>query len=483
MDKYQCKIVKEYLDSAVSATKTPLVNRKKLQELLSDIETKEYDFVVVYKNDRIARNPMEHQLIRTTMNIYGVPVIESATESLYTETENIIVQLLQDGLTKFEADNIRQRTRDSHITRAKKGQWTGGQAPFGYRYYKETQQFSSFPEEIEVVKQIFSLYKKGDGFDSIASFLPIELNKGKLWTKDKVKRIVTNPFYAGFIAWGKYQDQAKGTLKDRENWILTKSDYIDPIITMEEWEYCWKLYQQKKHRKIPPKQFKTSFLLKDLVTCKSCKITLDCKDQRTTGNNGKKYGRRLYICPTCKLQIDAELLHLVIGKILNDIRLNNPKQIYEGVSNRIKEELSELQNDISKLKKGKQNYLEQIDKVKAEIKIRLEKQVTEENKKFLDVLTTYRMSLNKRIKHIETQIKEKQQLITEHHKVNANKETWELILKDAFVERDKIKNNELRHLLTNLIQRISIDKNLSVEYQLRHNLKKQSLSDQLELHF
>ncbi|WP_240620366.1 recombinase family protein, partial [Peribacillus acanthi] len=212
VDKYQCKIIKEYLDPAVSATKTPLASRKKLQELLSDLETQIFDFVIVYKNDRIARNPMEHQFIRTTMNIYGVPVVESATESLYTETDNIIVQLLQDGLTKFEADNIRQRTRDSHITRAKKGQWTGGQAPFGYRYNKDAQTFSTYPEELELVKTIFELYKKGEGFDSIASTLPSNVNKGNSWTKEKVKRIVTNPFYAGFLAWGKYQYGAKGSL-------------------------------------------------------------------------------------------------------------------------------------------------------------------------------------------------------------------------------------------------------------------------------
>ncbi|MFD1738348.1 recombinase family protein [Bacillus salitolerans] len=483
VDKYQCKIVKEYLDSAVSATKTSLLNRKKLQELLSDLETQNFDFVIVYKNDRFARNPMEHQFIRTTMNIYGVAVIESATEALYTETDNIIDQLLQDGLTKFEADNIRQRTRDSHITRAQKGQWTGGQAPFGYRYDKDTQQFSTYPEELEIVKQIFNLYKKGEGFDSIASSLPIEVNKGKSWTKDKVKRIVTNPFYAGFIAWGKYQDGAKGSLKERENWILAKSDYIEPIITMEEWEYCWKLYQQKKQRKIVPKQFKTSFLLKDLVTCKSCKTFLHGKDQRTTGNNGKKYGRKIYLCPSCKLQIETDQLHLVIDKILNDIRLNNPKQIYEGVSTRIHEEMEVLQNEILELKQGKQMYLDQIEKVKDEIRVRLEKQITDQDKKFLDVLTTYRISLNKRIEQVDLQINEKQQQIIENQKVDSNKETWNLILKDAFVERDKINNAELRNLLANLIEELKVDKNLSIEYQLRHNLEKQSLSDQLELQF
>ncbi|MFD1738350.1 hypothetical protein ACFSCX_17645 [Bacillus salitolerans] len=224
-------------------------------------------------------------------------------------------------------------------------------------------------------------------------------------------------------------------------------------------------------------------LLKDLVTCKSCKTFLDCKDQRTTGYNGKKYGRKIYVCPSCKLQIETDQLHLVIDKILNDIRLNNPKQIYEGVSTRIHEEMEVLKNAILELKRGKEMYLDQIEKVKDEIRVRLERQIIEQEKKFLDVLTTYRISINKRIEHVEKQINEKQKRITEQQKVDSNKETWNLILQDAFVDREKIDNVELRNILTNLIEEIKIDKNMSIEYQLRHNLEKQSLSDQLELQF
>ncbi|KAA0547405.1 recombinase family protein [Bacillus sp. BGMRC 2118] len=483
VDKYQCEIVEEYLDSAVSATKTNISNRKGLQKLLSDIENKQFDFVIIYKNDRIARNPMEHQFIRTTMNIYGMPVIESATESLYTESTNIIVQLLQDGLTKFEADNIRQRTLDSHIIRAKKGQWTGGQAPFGYRYIKETQEFSAYPEELTIVKHIFDLYKKGEGFDSIATVIPDKMSSSKSWTKDKVKRIVTNPFYAGFIAWGKYKNGSKGSLTDRENWILAKCEQIDPVITLEEWEFCWKLYQQKKSKKISPKQFKTTFLLKDIVRCKHCSILLECKDQRTTGNNGKKYGRKMYFCSNCDLKIEIDHLHIVIDKILNDIRLSQPSEIYQGVSRRVTEEINSLRSQIKDLSHGKSVYQEQLEIVKNEIKKRLDQQLGIKNKKLLDILTTYQITINNRIYQVEKQIKEIEKEIITLEKVDANKESWNIILSEAFIDREKLGNIELRALLTNLISEVKVDKNNNIEYQLRHNLGRQKINDQLELQF
>ncbi|WP_108672562.1 hypothetical protein [Peribacillus acanthi] len=270
---------------------------------------------------------------------------------------------------------------------------------------------------------------------------------------------------------------------DRENWILAKSDYIDPVISIEEWEYCWKLYQQKKLGKIAPKQYKTSYLLKDLVSCKCCNTLLNCKDQRTTGNNGKKYGRKIYFCPSCDIQIEVEQLHLVIDKILNDIRLNHPTQIHQGISLRIQNEIKTLFDEISELKKGKVKYLEQVDQVKNEIKQRLEKQINVNDKKILDLLTTYRISLNIRIEQVELQIKEKQRKVSERQKVDSNQETWNLILQNAFMDREKLDIVDLRNLLTNLISEIKIDKHSSIEYQLRHNLQKQSMSDQLELQF
>ena len=187
ISKYECQLKEQYLDKGVSARKKTIEQRKELQRLLHDVSAKKFDFIIVYKGDRLARNPWEHQYIRTTMKLYGIPVIESSTETLYSNSENIIVQLLQDGLSKFEVDNILERTRNGIETKASEGYWMGGKAPYGYRYNKENHTFVPYLEEIEIVKRIFSLYKKAEGFDSIASQLSKEYSNSKR-TKKKIKR-------------------------------------------------------------------------------------------------------------------------------------------------------------------------------------------------------------------------------------------------------------------------------------------------------
>ncbi|MBJ3774035.1 recombinase family protein, partial [Klebsiella pneumoniae] len=75
------------------------------------------------------------------------------------------------------------------------------------------------------------------------------------WTKEKVRSIIINPFYAGYMSWGKRTGPEKGTFGDRETWIIIHSEYIEPIISKEDWELCWKLYCERRERKVPPKQY------------------------------------------------------------------------------------------------------------------------------------------------------------------------------------------------------------------------------------
>lgn len=481
--KYECQLIENYLDKGVSARKKTIEQRKELQRLLNDASSRKFDFVIVYKGDRLARNPWEHQYIRTAMKLYGIPVIESATETLYTDSKNIIVQLLQDGLSKLEVDRILERTRHGIETKAGKGYWMGGKAPYGYRYNKENHTFVPYPEEIEIVKLIFSLYKKAEGFDSIASQLSEEYPKSK-WTKEKIKRIVTNPIYSGYIAWGKIKPTAKNSLLERESWIYAQSDLIEPIISKEEWEFCWKLYQQKRQNNLSPKRYKTRFLLKDIAHCKQCNKLLETKNQQTSGNNGKKYGSNIYFCVNCKLRIEADVLHTIVDKILNDIRVNQPEQIYKGVKQEILKHIQQIQNDVIELENALGNYSIQINQVEHEIRNRLKPELIDHHRKFLDILTTYRLSINERMKQTKKQIEDKNKQIVQMEQVDAAQKTWDIILQDAYKRRSDIAQTDLRRLLIHLVAMVSVDKNNKIDYQLRHNLIRNTSSDaQLELQF
>lgn len=99
MKKYHCEIVHEYLDPDVSAVKKTMEQRKALQQLLKDAELKKFQFAAVYSNDRLARDPIEHELIRRHMLASGIPIVVANTESLY-DSGDLLAQLVRDGVTK-----------------------------------------------------------------------------------------------------------------------------------------------------------------------------------------------------------------------------------------------------------------------------------------------------------------------------------------------------------------------------------------------
>ncbi|OEF97776.1 recombinase family protein [Desulfuribacillus alkaliarsenatis] len=466
--KYKCSIIEEYLDPGVSASKVELEKRESIQRMLKDARKKEFDFIAVYSNDRLARNPIEHMIIRLKIKTLEIPIVISSKETLY-DHEDDLYQIVQDTFTKIELEKIITRTYDGLVAQAKKGHFNGGRAPYGYKYIAKprgNEAFEPIEEKLIYVKKMFELYKKGEGFQAIANHLS-EINSEEKWTKEKVRAIITNPFYAGYIAWGK-RKSGTSSLKERDLWILADQEYITPIITKEEWELCWSIYHDRKTRKTSPKAIKTSFLLKDLVQCKTCKQLLDTKNQRTTSNTGKSYGERKYICSSCNNYITLERLHDdMVPRILADVRWQTKDEIYNAVEVTLNKEIQELENQIKSLHEAKAEYLVKKSKLEVELRQYMQKN---ENKKVINILTLYNQSLNKSIMEID-------QLITINHKqidmksnFSFTKELIDNAIDSITAESVNHTNTDIRSLLLALVTSVTVNfktKPVTYDYKLR----------------
>lgn len=478
--KYNCSIIDEYLDPGVSAFKKGIRERKNLTRLLADAQNHKFDFVAIYTNDRIARDPREHEFIRLTMRVCGIPIVVSSSDSLYDSQDDLLAQLLKDGLSKYEVENLKSRTRDGLEAKAKRGYWTGGNPPFGYSYVKQDYCFVAYPEELEIVRRIFNQYIKEEGFASIAASLPLGSYRGKDWTKERVKAVVINPFYAGYLSWGKRQANSN-SFTPRDGWILAKSEYIEPIITIEEWEYCWKIYQNKKEGKVPPKHIKTSFLLRDIAICKDCLARLQTKDQRTSGNNGKTYGKQIYFCSSCGIRLDAEDFHqIVTEELLTDLSSKHTQMIYIEVISSFEKDKKLLERQIINLMKAINEYQAQKNQLELEIKQRMMNMISEEDKKLVEILTRYRLSLGERIRISENQIKEKEDEMNDIDKTRINSSTWLAVLEELSKPSIQFKQEEIRRLVVNLVDTVFVDRELRIEIKARYDLKRRKMIHSFE---
>ena len=109
------------------------MNRPGLQELLKDVNEGKIDVVVVYKLDRISRSLRDFTELDGIFSRHGASMV-SVTQQIDTSTSmgRMIVNLLM-SFAQFEREMTFDRVRDKMAASRKKGIWTGGVIPYGYK--------------------------------------------------------------------------------------------------------------------------------------------------------------------------------------------------------------------------------------------------------------------------------------------------------------------------------------------------------------
>ena len=108
-------------------------NRPAFQKMLRMAQLNEIDIVVCYKVDRIARNTLDFLKILELFKENNVELI-SISEGFDPNTQMGKVMLtLLASFAEMERSNIQQRVKDNLLSVAKKGKWTGGSPPTGFK--------------------------------------------------------------------------------------------------------------------------------------------------------------------------------------------------------------------------------------------------------------------------------------------------------------------------------------------------------------
>ncbi|KAA1186172.1 recombinase family protein [Paenibacillus sp. B2(2019)] len=471
--EFGCEIIKEFVDIGVSAVKKNMSKRKGLTALMTYLETAEIDFVIIYDHTRLARNAMEHQKIRGFFNSKKIPVVMCSTRDMYNSGD-LLGELLKDGYSKYEADAIRQRTEDNHYKKIKEGIYRGGKLPFGYKFSPDDYIFKVLPDEKEIVDDIFQKYQEGEGFHAIALSLKKQSFHGRDWTKDDVKLIITNPFYAGYLTAKRFHPNSHRQLTDKEEWIMGYCERITPFIRYEVWEYCYETYRSKRKGNVSPKNFKTPFLLRDILFCKNCKTPLKCKNQKNK-YHGKPNGNSIYYCENkaCSLRLEKNKVHEKfieeeMSAVLIKYISTQHKDIHEEILINLKQKVDKLSQQIIELEIMIDEFTLQIRRTEAELHSLDPNKPQELKNSFL----RYRILLKEKINNTQQLINEKKLKIS----YIENVESDFLLMKGLLVDTILLEYNgeidpRLRRLLLYLFERIEIGPDLVYDVTARIDLE------------
>lgn len=483
------QIVKHYSDDGFTGSN---FNRPGFEELKRDIEKGQINCVIVKDLSRLGRE----------LYLTGQYIEE------YFLSKNIRFIAINDGYDSQIGDSMlgirlsvndmylrdtSKKIRSSLDEKRRRGEYIGSFPTYGYMKNPDNpKQLIPDPNVSHIVKQIFKWASIGQGTTTIAHKLtemniPIpaiykkinsrhmkpELNEGNgIWRPQTIKIILQNEIYLGHMVQGRWKKPSyniKGCVevKDRDKWFIVKNTH-EPLVDEITFEAVQKhLNANTRYR---ANTVNERHLLQGLLYCKECgnkmgiqrnkKATGDVRNiQCYTYSKYGKYGKCVSHHANYE-DLEKDILHFLkqIGEeFLKEYSTEAMLAKYEIIVNK----------DLERLNKEKREYEKKLSQ-----DTRISKQVYLDRNSGLISDNQYNLltkDLDESIVHLNKKIQKIDDEITKIKIGNEYKNLKQIdhLIKEFF--KCQVPSNEL---LSQIIDKIVIDRNQNVEVFFKVNISK-----------
>src|ERR1051326_6384705 len=173
-------------------------DRPAYKRLIELVEERRVQVVVTWKLDRMFRSLKEASTAQETFQQCKVALV-SYTEPFDTTTSigRFVFGFLVN-VAAFETDLIKERALLGYERRTREGKWTGPNKPYGYQC-DEKARLAVDPLESPIVSLMHDKYARLAGDGRLAAWLNQDGQtcRGKPWTAERVRRVLTNPICMG----------------------------------------------------------------------------------------------------------------------------------------------------------------------------------------------------------------------------------------------------------------------------------------------
>jgi site-specific DNA recombinase len=295
-------IVRRYIDEGWSGD---TLARPELDNLRQDAKSKQFDAVLIYDPDRLARRYSYQELVSDELREAGVEVMY-ITVSAPKNSEDKILHGVRGLFAEYERAKISERFRLGKLRKIKDGHLLVSEPLYGYSYIPRQDKVHGYyvinEEEARVVRMIFSWV--ADERMTLRTVvrklqeLNIKPRKSKrgVWNTSTLSTLFRNEAYIGSAHWGssyavvplnplkneKYKKMKKSSrkIKPREEW---SSVPVPAILGREVFDKARR--QLEQNFALCKRNKKNEYLLSGRIVC-SC-------GRRRTGE-GVMNGKHLY---------------------------------------------------------------------------------------------------------------------------------------------------------------------------------------------
>lgn len=246
-------------------------------------------------------------------------------------------------MNDFYARDISRKVRTALTTKRRGGAFIGSSAPFGYQ--KDPADHSRLlpdPETAPLVREIFRAYEKNPSVLATANWLTAEgirtpSNRPKSkWNDSMVRRILTNPTYAGHMTQNRSRTISYKVKKrirlPKEEWMTVENTH-EAIISQELFDQVQRLLKLQGHC-VQNRHYEHR--LKGMAVCGDCgapmtfvresktRTYLVCRTSRLPGLPGQPKA----CTPHCLRESDAEeAVERLLGLLLKVHLRKDPSEI------------------------------------------------------------------------------------------------------------------------------------------------------------
>lgn len=231
------KLVGQYVDEGKSGTMTK--QRKEYNRLVRDMETNQFEIIVIKSQDRLMRSTKDWYLFvdkliqnRKRLYFYLENKFYSSDDALITGIKAILAEEYSRELSKKINNAHRNRQKNKGSVLITSNTWG---------YDKVGKEVVINEKEAEIVRQMFQMCADGYGTRTIAKALTnqgIFSRTGNPFNDGTIRRILRNPLFKGTYVMNKkhYDFNTKRTLPVEKEYWIEKTNGVPAIVDQDLWE-------------------------------------------------------------------------------------------------------------------------------------------------------------------------------------------------------------------------------------------------------
>lgn len=382
--------------------------RPEMMRMREAAKRREFDAVIVYAYDRLARKQIHQAIIIDSLQQQGITV-ESVTEPQIDDTA--VGQFLRNTfgfVAEIEREKTLERTqRGIRNERVAKGRLMGSARPlYGFQWDnpdpKQKNRYVEDEQEIAVVKRAFLMCYEGMTNRAIAAVFTREgiptPNGKKVWLAETVGRILRNPFYAGRAVAFKYKvERLNGkrhvTRRVAEEQVPLPEGTVPSVIDPDIFDGVQKRMQRNKQEALRNRKNHPDCLLRNgLAICGYCggSMTVRYENEHKIFYRCSRATKDPNRCPAGKISV--KLLDEAVWQHIVAI-IKNPKLVAQRIEqlkieNPTSEELTYITKRLPQIEEELENLVDIGQKAKSvSVRDRIEaniSQLEEEQKQLLE---------------------------------------------------------------------------------------------------